>query len=165
MAEKIFTSEFWLQVILNGIVSGIIVYVLQKLINLKFDPLTASETLKKENFLNAKRDVYFSAIKLINQYLANTEWTDLATGTALRASDKSQWPTSTEVNSCYSMLCIYTDNKKILEIYIDVFDSNRTNKPTTQLLSEFAELLRQDLGYKSTPIDITVDEYRFIHFR
>lgn len=77
-------------------------------------PLTASETLKRENFLNAKRDTYYEAINILNRDLAYTVFT--IEGKPIDTANSNiggTYPTDIEINSCFSKLCIYSDNPQI----------------------------------------------------
>lgn len=161
--KKIFTSEFIGQLIIQIALSGVVLFFLHGYFQNKWIPLTAAETLKKENFLNAKRDVYFEAIDILNRNLANSEFTinGMLQDTTNRRRGGT-YPTELEVNSCFSKLCIYSDNKQIPVVFQRLFDSNDKNlKPILEMVT-FINLVREDLGYGVAIIDTIQDRYKFI---
>ncbi|HUM97950.1 MAG TPA: hypothetical protein PK275_08840 [Chitinophagaceae bacterium] len=161
--KKIFTQELIGQFILNGILIGVVLFFLHGYYQKKWAPLTAAETLKKENFLNSKRDTYFQAIDILNRNLANSEFTinGIASDTSNRKRGGS-YPTELEINSCFSKLCIYSDDEKIPLTFYKLFDTNDKNLRPILEMSIFINLVRKDLGYGNAIIDTTLDRYRFI---
>lgn len=160
--KKIFNSEFFSKVILEAIIIGIIVFLIQGYFNNKWQPLTAAETLKKENFLNAKRDTYYEAINILNRNLANSSFT--IDGQLADTSNKNiggAYPTDVEINSCFSKLCIYSDNPEIPVTYQRLFLNDKNSKPILEMVT-FINLVRKDLGYGSAIIDTVGDRYKFI---
>lgn len=162
--QKLITSqEFWAAVILNFLILGIILFSFQQYFEHRIKPLTAAETLKRENFLNAKRDVYYEAIEIANREYAFIEFTDgrgklMTTYKRDRGTVK---PTEFEVNTCFSKLCIYSDNKEIPMLYKKFFLKDPEGKPI-QILEDFVNLLRKDLGYGDGIIEPRKDEYQYI---
>lgn len=161
--KKIFTPEFWSQIIIQVLVLGLILFFLQNYYKNKWAPLTAAETLKKENFLNAKRDTYFEAIDLLNRVLANASFTvDGKLADTSKRNPGGHYPTDLEINKCFSKLCIYSDNSEIPLVYQRIFIGNNPNiKPVFEMVT-FVNLVRKDLGYGSPIIDTSGDSYKFI---
>lgn len=161
--KRIFTSEFIGRIIIEVISLGIIIFFIQGHFNNKWQPLTAAETLKRENFLNAKRDTYFEAINILNRVLAYTNFTfqgKLADTTNRNIG--ATYPTDLEINSCFSKLCIYSDNPQIPLTYQKLLiTSDSLIKPILEM-ETFISLVRQDLGYGKAIIDTTGDRYKFI---
>lgn len=126
-------------------------------------PLTAAETLKRENFLNAKRDTYFEAITILNRDLAHTDFTvDGKLADTTNRNIGGTYPTDIEINSCFSKLCIYSDNPQIPLTYQKIFNtSDPTIKPVLEMVT-FINLVRQYLGYGDAIIDTIGDRYKFI---
>lgn len=161
--KKILTPEFLGQMLIQVVFIGIILFFLHNYYQRKWTPLTAAETLKKENLLNSKRDIYFEAIDILNRNLANTDFTVHG-----RLSDTSNrrrggaYPTELEVNSCFSKLCIYSDNEEIPLTFYKLFDTNDRNARPILQMSIFINLLRKDLGYGDAIIDTVQDRYKFI---
>ena len=157
--KKIFTPEFFGQLILQFIILGLFMSFIQY----KQAPLTAAETLKKENFLNAKRDTYFQSIDILNRVLANTDFT--TDGVLADTSNRKRggtYPTELEINSCFSKLCIYSDDKNIPLTFYKIFDTNdKSLKPILEM-SKFINLTRKDMSYGNSIIDTTNDRYKFI---
>ena len=159
---KIFTSDFFGKIILEAIILGIIVFLIQGYFNNKWQPLTAAETLKKENFLNAKRDAYYEAINILNRNLANSSFT--VNGQLSDTSNRNiggTYPSDVEINSCFSKLCIYSDNPEIPIIYQRLFLNNKNVRLILEMVT-FINLVRNDLGYGAAIIDTVGDRYKFI---
>jgi hypothetical protein len=161
--KKIFTTEFWGQIIIQFIIGGLILFFLQSYYKNKWAPMTAAETLKKENFLNSKRDTYFQAIDILNRNLANSEFIEngVASDTANRKRG-GDYPTELEINSCFSKLCIYSDDEKIPLTFYKLFDTNDKSLRPILEMSIFINLVRKDLDYGNAIIDTTQDRYKFI---
>lgn len=161
--RKIFTSEFIGQLIIQIALSGVILFFLHGYFQNKWLPITAAETLKKENFLNAKRDTYFEAIDILNRNLANSDFT--INGVLQDTTNRKRggiYPTELEINSCFSKLCIYSDDKQIPITFYKLFDTNNKNLKPILEMSIFINLVRKDLGYGVAIIDTTQDRYKFI---
>jgi len=161
--KTIFSAEFFTRVIIEVILLGCVVFLIQKCAESKIIPYTAEETLRRENFLNAKRDVYFQAIEILNKNLANSEFT--INGKLVDTSDRyrgCKYPTELEVNSCFSKLCIYSNDKEIPLTFYKLFNTdNKSIRPIMEM-SKFVNLLRKDMGYGEKIIDTTFDQYKFI---
>lgn len=155
-------SKTFLQTILLG---GII-FISQAYVTNKWTPITAAETLKRENFLNAKRDTYFEAIQIANRILAHTEFT--LNGVASDTSNRirgTNYPTEYEYNNCFAKLCIYAENKNIPILFREMAINNSNEKKPVLLMIEFIKLIREDLGYGKPLIDSTDDNYKYIQIR
>lgn len=161
--KKIFSGEFWGQLIIQVLILGIILFFLQSYYKNRWAPMTAAETLKKENFLNAKRDTYFEAINLLNRVLANTIFTvNGKVVDTLKRNTGGKYPNDIEINTCFSKLCIYSDNAQIPMIYQKLFTESDPNvKPILEMVT-FVNLVRKDLGYGDPIIDTIGDRYKFI---
>jgi hypothetical protein len=161
--KKIFTPEFIASILLQVILLGVVVFFIQKHFENKWAPLTAEETLRRTNFLNAKRDVYSQAIDILNRALANSEFIENGQlSSPLHRNRGSKYPTELEVNSCFSKLCIYSSNKEILRTYRKLFDNkDKQLKPILEM-GKFVNLLREDLGYESIKVDPYNNEFQFI---
>lgn len=51
-----------------------LIYYIQGYINNKWEPITAAEILKKESFIENKKQVYQESINLINRGFAYLKW-------------------------------------------------------------------------------------------
>jgi hypothetical protein len=122
--KKLLTStDFWADAILKFLLLGVVLFAFQKYFEHRLKPLTAQETLKRQNFLNAKRDVYYEAIEIANREYAYIEFTN-ADGKVMTNYPRDRGtkkPTEFEVNSCFSKLCIYSDNPNIPRLYKKFF--------------------------------------------
>jgi hypothetical protein len=161
--SKIFTSEFIARLIIEVLLIGIVVFGVQKYFESKLAPMTAEETLKREKFLNAKRDVYFQAIDILNKSLANTEFT--INGVLQDTTNRNRgckYPTELEVNSCFSKLCIYSNDKEIPLTFYRLFSTDDKSLRPIFEMSKFISLLRKDMGYGDILLDTTQDQFKFI---
>lgn len=162
--KELFSStEFIAQLIINVLFLGVIIFAFQSFFVHKLKPLTASETLKRENFLNAKRDAYYEAIEIANREYAFIEFTDRTGKSAIpyERSRGTKKPTEFEVNTCFSKLCIYSDNLEIPILYKKLFIKEPDGRPI-QIIEDFVNLLREDLGYGNGIITPRTDEYQYI---
>lgn len=161
--KKTFWLTFLIDTIVKSLIIGVLLIFFQKYMDHQTNPLTAAETLKKENFLNAKRDVYFDAIQLVNRQYSFTDFTD-ENGIILIKKPRNRgatMPTEFEVNTCFSKLCIYSDNKEITRLF-KVFFLPKANEKPIQTLQKFINLLRQDLGYENNIITSGTNDYEYI---
>ncbi|WP_340075330.1 hypothetical protein [Leptobacterium sp. I13] len=154
-------SEFWDRVIIDVVLLGIVSVILGKWVNYKFEkklkdhePLTAEQVLRRENYLNSKREVFFEVIILISRNLASTKWS--GPGAPEKRIPYMDTPNEVEINSCYAKLNLYVDDNKILKKYPFFF----SGKPTPVDIAEYIGLLRKDLGYGDSII--TSNEYNYI---
>lgn len=76
-----FDIKFWTRIIIDVIILGFISVGFGSWLNYKYgkklqelQPLTAEQILRKENYLNSKKDVFFESIGLINRRFASSEW-------------------------------------------------------------------------------------------
>ena len=157
-----FNKEFWTRIIIDVLLIGIISVAFGSWLNYKYnkklkdyEPLTAEKILRKENYLNSKRDVFYEVIQLLSKSLASTNWTG-PEAPKNRVAENSK-PTEVEINSCFSKLCLYVDNKEILERFPYLFSSD--SSPAT--IGSYISLLRQDLGYGESIIDSAKFPYIF----
>jgi hypothetical protein len=159
--SKIFTPELLSGFLIQILFSGILLFFVQHYFENKWAPTTAAETLKKENQLNAKRDVYFQAIDLINRYLSYIDFVEpgkpLDTTNRLRGA---AYPTEIEVNSCFTKLCIYSDNKQIPLSFRDIFVPPSPNFRLINEMITLVALMRTDVGKDGALT--SVEDYKFI---
>jgi len=127
----------------------------QHLADKEAKPLTASEVLKAENYLNAKRDAYYEAIRILTRFSASVPWSgpDIPTDRDLEDAR----PYESEVNACIAKIAIFTDNPQIPSKYIEVFQNM-----SAPALGELIHLMRKDLGYGDLPLQ--PEDYRY-HMR
>jgi hypothetical protein len=157
----------WLQQVLtSSIVTGASIWSVQKhlLSKIKHDfdlklekikPLTAEETLRRQNFLNSKRDAYFEAAETLCRHLETTNWSGpdvpkerLITG---------EKPTEAQINGCLAKLALYTEDSEILREFIAAFEN-----ASPASLGSFLNRLRKDLGYGELPVP--ANKYGYVFF-
>ena len=151
------------RIIWDIIIFGTALFISQQLISNKIEAIFNINELKKGSQITEKIDIYYEALTIVNKYLASQEWKgeDNLPPLKLRNTGTTQ-PTEMEINNCFSKLCLYTENKEILLLYLDFFDKRRNDNPTTVKLANFTSLLRKDLGYENSFLDPKKDEYKWI---
>lgn len=113
-------------------------------------PVIAEETLRRQNYLNSKRDAYYEAIDVITRHM--------------NASDLSPSPegrsgiggniTESEINAAKAKLALYAASASVVQY--DSFFSETPNAVRT--FAQFIELARVDMGYTAEPLP-----YRYIY--
>ena len=113
----------------------------------KMRPLTAEETLRRENFLNAKRDAYDIVLDVATRKFASTKnWT--GPGVPANRRITSEPPTEFEINRAAGNIGMFSDDPNIIGLYIKMF-----HHPSPFDLGNLLAALRADLGYGSGSID------------
>jgi hypothetical protein len=155
----------WVQNLLSyGVLSTIAVFILKKYyisrVKFEFDkqlenlkPLTAEETLRRENYLNSKRDAYYESIELLCKLLQSAECSgpDVPKDRKVIKIDISEHT----INSCYAKLVLYSDNNQIPTVFRDSFSSC-----SPQMLGKYINLVKKDLGYGNATI--VPEKYSYI---
>jgi hypothetical protein len=154
-------AELSTQIILQFIVLGILLFFIQMYYKNKWEPITAAEVLKRENYLNSKKEVYFEAISLLNRYFANIDFTNSNIHKSVRKRGMD-YPSETEVNSCFSKLCIYSNDKNIPLTFQKIFLNKDGKVFIIKEMSNIVSLIRADLSYDKIDLDSTKDEYLYI---
>ena len=161
--KEIFSAEFFSRLAIEVILLGVLVFFIQKHFENKWAPMTAAEILKKENFLNGKRDTYFTAIDVLNRALANTNFTinglPVDTTNRRRGAD---YPNEIEVNSVIAKLWLYADDKAIPLTFQEAFRTSADVSPVNQAI-EFMTLIRKDLGDDQAIIE--KEGYKYIQIQ
>jgi hypothetical protein len=160
-----FLLNFFGRILIEVLLIGIVVFLIQGHFENKWEPLTAAEILKKENYLNAKRDVYFEAITILNRALLNEPiWEKGRQPIDSLRNIGGKYPNDLEINSCFAKLCIFSDDQKIIKLYRSLFISQG---PTAKPILDMRNLIihiRKDLGYGDTQLakNFKEDDYQLI---
>jgi hypothetical protein len=119
-------------------------------------PLTAEETLRRENYLNSKSQAYYEAITLVSRWLAATPWSgpDVPRDRSLEGNR----PSEAEINTGRAKLAMFVDNPEVLATFDTLF-----GPASAPLLGKFVEMARKDMGYTSIPVP--ADSYHYIFKR
>lgn len=151
------------RILWDVIIFGIAIFISQEFFSKKIDSYFKIEGFKKESQIKEKIDVYYEALTIVNKNLVSDEWHGKENPPPLKIRNTgASQPTEIEINNCFSKLCLYTDNKEILSLYLDFFDKKRSNDPPTTKLAKFTSEIRKDLGYNNSFLDPNKDEYKFI---
>ncbi len=151
---RILSNEFLLKTLFELVVIGGGIWVIEFYLEYKYAPTKAAEILKKENFLNAKKDAFFEAIGIANKYMANVDYgsTDALTGNKIdpkflhkHKPDLSNF--ELDINSAYSKLMTFTSDTSILSAYFRIFVTppNEKHIPIAEM-AKFLKAIRKDLG-------------------
>jgi len=140
-------KSFLIDVLLKFVILGLLLFFFQKRIEHNIKPLTAAEILKKENYLNAKKDAYYEAIEIVNRIYATSDWSGPIAKEmeGLGRNAGTEYPSEIENNMVYNKLCLYADSKEVPNKFRDFFDPTKTKH--APLLCEFINILKKDLGY------------------
>jgi hypothetical protein len=116
----------------------------------KVKPFTAEETLKKQNYINSKRETFFEALELLNKFHESTPWSgpDIPKDRPI----SNTRPSESEVNTVVAKMALYSDSAVIVMKYLDCF-----NNASPVLIGHLMNLMRIDLGYGELPFN--PDEY------
>ncbi|MBL4701057.1 MAG: hypothetical protein JKX85_07350 [Phycisphaeraceae bacterium] len=158
----------WLEIVLGaGTATAIAILIIQAYIlnrskhnfDLKLEklkPLTAEDILRRQNFLNSKRDAFFDEVDIVCKHLGSVPWNgpDIPMDRVL-SGDR---PSESEVNTCQAKLAIYSDDPEILEKFQKCF-----GKASSVLVGEFLNQLRKDLGYEALKVE--PGNYKYIFMR
>ena len=157
----------WLQIVITyGVVTAAAVWIIKKYVlgSIKhyFDrrlealkPLTAEETLRRQNYLNSKRDAFFDAVELVSKHLAAVPWS--GSDVPLDRSLHGNRPSESEVNTCLAKLSLYSDDPEIPEAFLSCFSNASPDS-----LGHFINRLREDLGYGTLTSDPKDYKYCFM---
>lgn len=109
-------------------------------------PITAEETLRRQNLLNAKRDAFFEAINALSAYLEAVPWSgpDIPEDRPVLHIR----PSEAQVNTAVAKLAIFADNPKIIDAYLHCFVG-----ASAPQVGELINLMRFDLGYGNLKTD------------
>src|SRR4051812_38369150 len=114
------TKEFLLTLIVQFIFSGILLFLVQQFIDRKF----SSGKLERQNFINAKKELYFQAIEIAYREMAFTGYINPADNQPInntfRRIQGLNPPSEVELNLIYGKLFLFATNKAIPEAFFDL---------------------------------------------
>ena len=167
-APNYFSKELLWKTIIEGLILALVVWGTQFYFQKQYAPEIAAATLRKENFLNSKRDAYLEAINAVNKYLANSRITDIDNLTGkqidsvfVRYKDKIPLDTfELDINNAYNKLMIYAPDTSILGNYLRIFVSDGKHPHVPVIwLQKFIIAVRKDLGNDAN----LPDEYTLVY--
>jgi hypothetical protein len=104
-------------------------------------PLTAEETLRLQNRLNARRDAYFDALRVVYERMA-ADPMHTQDG-ILRSAASPTPPSELERNLAYAKMSLFSGSARVLELFENIW-AKRASPPDIGML---VDAMRQDLGY------------------
>ena len=137
--------EDWIKIVLlNTAILGFLWFVLQQYtiakIRHRLEPLTAEDTLRRQNLLNSKLKAYQEACDIICRSLAAKPWKgETVPANRIPASNS---PSESEINTCAATLALFTSDVRVRDAFLKCFQNC---SPAD--LGTFVGLLREDLGY------------------
>jgi len=143
---------------------ALLVFLSQNFLQKLWAPTTAAETLKKENYISAKKETYFEAINIANRVFSDFKLTDAKQDTKYVRLRGTTYPTEFEINSCLSKLYLYTDNPTIITSFKKICSFKDGN--AGDIVKSNIELLRNiksDLSGKSDSEIIDTYEYIMVN--
>jgi|SRR5688500_7892812 len=149
-----FDKVFILKTIFELLIIGGGVWAIEYFFETKYAPIVAAETLKRENFLNAKKQAYFEAIEVANKVIANTDFdsVDALTGKVLAAKFLHKHTVSLssfelEINDAYSKLMVFASDTNIISSFYRIFVTPPGEKHIPIVaMQKFVTAIRKDLG-------------------
>ncbi|MBJ2175455.1 hypothetical protein JBL43_14480 [Aureibaculum sp. A20] len=166
--ENIFNNQ-----LIQGIIIGLVVAIIPSIINYynnkkiekvkheylkkinNMQPFTASEILKKENYLNSKRDIIYQSVNLMSREFASKKWIGKQVPKNRKIDEKR--PTESEINDCFGKLCIFVDDEKVLKQYFKIFGTQSSAADW----GIYLDLVRKDLDYGNVSISPELFPYFF----
>jgi hypothetical protein len=157
--SNILSSDLLVRIVVDFILIAVLGAALGYLFDKKLEmlkPLTAAETLRRENYLNSKLQTYYGAIELLCSWMACESWTgpDVPTDRKPQADR----PTESEINVCHAKLALFADDPAVLETFKQFFSGGP--KHLIPIFGEFINLARKDMGYGQSLI--SADKYTYI---
>lgn len=146
----------------SAVTTGAAIWIIEKYIlgRIQYDfsrkmeslkPLTAEETLRRENFLNSKRDAFYEAVTIVNQFLEAVPWhgRDIPKDRPIAGNR----PSESAVNTCLAKISMFCNDPEIPTAFLSCFANA---SPVS--IGHFVNRLRRDLGYGDVPFD--PDDYK-----
>ena len=127
-------------------------YTIAKIRN-RLEPLTAEETLRRQNLLNSKLKAYQDACDIICRSLAAKAWK--GENVPVNRIPAEHSPLESEINKSAATLALFTSDVRVRDAFLKCFQSC---SPAD--LGTFVGLLREDLGYGQSYF--VPDQYPYI---
>lgn len=162
-SEPVFDKKFIWQLIIQGILLGVIVSLSQKYFESWLGPPTALETLRIENNLNTKVVVYQEAIQLLLKQVETLNISGDKSDTSFRNRGKIEF-SEIELNYCYTRLCLYADDPNIPIYFLWILAPKGTpfQRITPAVaVYKFLSLIRKDLHNGDIKLDSA--SYKFLY--
>lgn len=128
-------------------------YTLAK-VRQEIEPLTAQETLRRQNLLNSKLAAYRNACAVVCQSLASQAWKGSGVPDGRQVSRAK--PSEESINTCAADLALFSGDPRVRNSFMKCFQS-----PSAADLGTFIAVLREDLGYGKSHFDPTEYPYFF----
>jgi len=140
--KNIFTPEFIGKSLIQIVGIGIIVFLIQGYFNNKWQPVTASNVLRKQNSITSKKDVYFEAINIATRELSGYDFHGPKIPDNYIRNIGTTLPTEFEINSCLTRLYIFSDNPQVINSFKRLF--SKGNNPIEENI-KLIKYIRLDL--------------------
>lgn len=147
-------------VIFESVFISLLVFFLQNYLQKLWAPDAAAEVLKKQNYIAAKKDVYFEALNLVTRSYSSVNFNSKVDSTHWARIRGTVPPNEFEVNSCLNRLYIYSDNLEIPKYYKKIFSLNSQNQDSLIYYNiMLVENIKKDLANNNISI---LHDYEYI---
>jgi len=104
------------------------------------NPLQAESTLRRQNYLNSKRDAYYEAVDVMMRWMGAV---DISPAPSWRVP-QGTIPTERDVNLAKAKLVLFMDKEEVVAQFDSFFASSAN---TIRTFGQFVKLARMDMGY------------------
>ena len=146
-------SFFSRPVVVNILVNGTLFVLIAGWLNREMETKFAKARIETENFINAKKDVYFEAISIINRRMADFDYPDvykIDPSAIKKVRNKGTLPPSEyELNTCYQKLIMLAGDTTIPAMFYKMATTNPKIGDNYIPINDamiFLNKVRKDLG-------------------
>ena len=143
-------------VLFESVFIALLVFGLQNYLQKLWAPDIAGATLKKQNYISAKKDVYFEAINIVTKELSGYDFHMPKEPKNYVRNIGATLPSEFEINSCLNRLYIYSNNEEIISSFKNIF--RKGYNPIEQNIN-LIKNIRQDLGSNNS---LLLDNYEYV---
>ncbi len=155
------TKSLIITTAINFIVTGLLVFRIQKYFEGRWAPIIAESVLKKQNFINSKKETYSQAIDIITRFFATTDWK--INGKSIMPQNRNIGgtpPTELEMNACMIKLYFYSPNDSIPKSFKKILLPLKPNENLIAEVSKLFNAIAMDIGNDAA--NIKTEEFEFI---
>ena len=152
---KLFTADFFTQLIITVLLMGVVVFFIQKHFENKWAAVVAEKVLTRQNFTNSKKDTYLQSIDITIRHIVSHY------STTPNSKILTTAPTQLEMNSCMIQLYLYANDAKIAEQLKKILLPLKKDEDIVVEASKLFNMIGRDLGNENLNIDYK--ELQFIY--
>ena len=147
--------------VINLVFTGIVVFFIQKYFEGRMAPVIAESVLKKQNFINSKKEAYSQAVDIVTRFFLTTGWNN--NGKFLLPQNRNVGgaaPTEVEMNACMIKLYFYAPTDAIPKIFKKILLPMKDGDNFIANVSSLLNAISVDLGNENA--NIKMEEFEFI---